>query len=83
MSAQSDFGDDLSTPAEASPLLHELEGEVETELALVESSVPADDVVPPVSEWLFDPTEIQQEEASLRSLLGAVEALEGDQHHQE
>jgi hypothetical protein len=71
MSAQSDKG----------PFLHELEVEVEAELEQVESSAPTDDAVPP-SEWLFDPTDIDREEASLRSLLGAVEALEGE-HGQE
>ncbi|MCO6004182.1 hypothetical protein NE236_04250 [Actinoallomurus purpureus] len=32
----------------------------------------------PVSEWLFDPADIQREEVELRALLGAIEELEGD-----
>lgn len=72
----------MSAQSDKSPFLHELEVEVETEIEQVESSAPADDVVVPPSEWLFDPTDIDREEASLRSLLGAVEALEGD-HRQD
>jgi len=30
------------------------------------------------AEWLFDPMDVQREEIGLRSLLGAVEAIEGD-----
>jgi len=30
----------------------------------------------PVTEWLFDPADAQREQVGLRSLLGAVEALE-------
>lgn len=34
------------------------------------------DRILPVSEWLVDPTEVERDQVALRSLLGAVEALE-------
>ena len=51
---------------------------VEAELAMVESSHPAEAADLPVTEWLFDPADAQRDEVGLRSLLGAVGALEGD-----
>jgi hypothetical protein len=56
--------------------LHELETEVEAELAMAESSHPDEAMSQPVTEWLFDPADAQRDEVGLRSLLGAVEALE-------
>lgn len=56
--------------------LHNLEVEVETELQMVDGSLP--DELAPVAEWQFDPADVQREEAGLRNLLGAVEALEGE-----
>ena len=58
--------------------LHELETEVEADLSMVEASHPAEAAVLPPSEWTEDPAEVEWEETSLRSLLGAVESLEGD-----
>jgi len=59
------------------PLLHDLELEVEAEIELVESSQPTDASAEPASQWQFDPTDIEREEVGLRSLLGAVAALDG------
>jgi hypothetical protein len=55
---------------------HQLEVEVEADLFLVESSHPEEVLAQPESEWLFDPTDAVREEVGLRSLLGAVEAVE-------
>jgi hypothetical protein len=64
----------MSNPTADAAFLHELEGEVRAELSAAETSQPVD---LPTEEWLFDPADAQREEAGLRSLLGAVEALEG------
>ncbi|GAA0929397.1 hypothetical protein GCM10009554_11730 [Kribbella koreensis] len=63
----------MSTPDEE--FLDELEVEVDVELTAEESARPPADE--PVGSWQFDPTDIDREEASLRSLRGAIEALEG------
>ncbi len=57
--------------------LRELEVEVEVELDLAESTRP-EEITGPSTEWLFDPLDVQREEIGLRSLLGAIEAVEGD-----
>jgi len=62
----------MSTPDEE--FLDELEVEVDVELTMEESARP-DPAESPAS-WQFDPTDIDREEASLRSLRGAIEALE-------
>jgi hypothetical protein len=60
-----------------SPLLHQLDRYVETELILAETSEPGNEAaVLPIDEWQFDPEDGPRYEASLRSLLGAVEILE-------
>jgi hypothetical protein len=60
-----------------SPLLHQLDRYVETELILAETSEPGNEAaVPPIDEWQFDPEDGPRYEASLRNLHGAVEALE-------
>jgi len=60
-----------------SPLLHQLDRYVETELILAETSEPGDEAaVPPIDEWQFDPEDGPRYEVSLRGLLGAVEILE-------
>ena len=57
--------------------LHELDRYVRTELILAETSQPEDEAVAlPIEEWLFDPEDGPRYEASLHSLLGAVEVLE-------
>ncbi|MGW3811887.1 hypothetical protein [Micromonospora sp. NPDC005113] len=68
----------MSTPTGDNDSLHELEAEVEAELAMAESSHPEEAMKLPVTEWLFDPADAQRDEVGLRSLLGAVETLEGD-----
>ena len=59
--------------------LRELEVEVEEELDLAESTRP-EEITGPSAEWLFDPVDAQREEIGLRSLLGAIEAVEGVDH---
>jgi hypothetical protein len=68
----------MSAPTGQGDFLHELKVEVEMELTMAESSHPEEAVNLPVAEWLFDPTDVQREEVGLRSLLGAIEAVEGD-----
>jgi hypothetical protein len=51
-----------------------LQAETEADLAALESAVP--DVAAPVEQWTIDPAEEGMEQAALRSLLGAVQALE-------
>ena len=75
----------MSTPTGGNAFLHELELTVSTELTQAETSQPYEEAVAlPIDEWLSDPADDQRYEASLRSLLGAVEALEdglGPSHH--
>jgi hypothetical protein len=62
----------MSTPDEE--FLGELGAEVDVELTAIETSRPDESASP--EQWLVDPAEIEYEEASLRSLRGAIEALE-------
>jgi uncharacterized protein YbjT (DUF2867 family) len=65
------------TPSGDNAFLHELELYVRTELTLAETSQPPEETVNvPIGEWMSDPADDQRYETSLRSLLGAVEALE-------
>jgi hypothetical protein len=67
----------MSTPTGDNAFLHALELNVRTELALAETGQPQEEAVGgPIEEWLSDPADAPRYEASLRSLLGAVEALE-------
>ena len=67
----------MSTPTGDSAFLHALELNVRTELTLAETSQPWEEAVGvPINEWLSDPADDQRYEASLRNLLGAIEALE-------
>jgi len=67
----------MSTPADDNAFLHELEVNVRTELTISETSRGWEEAAAaPIEEWLSDPADDQRYEASLRSLLGAVEALE-------
>jgi hypothetical protein len=68
----------MSYPTGDRDFLGELEREVEAELDLAESSRPEEIIGLPSAEWPFDPMDVQREEIGLRSLLGAVEAMEGD-----
>lgn len=64
-------------PGHGHAYLRTLEGYVRTELTRAQTSLPDEDAVSlPIEEWLSDPADDQRYEASLRSLLGAVEALE-------
>jgi hypothetical protein len=65
----------MTTPADESTL-HELEIEVEAELAIAASSNPEEAAGGPAVEWLYAQADAERQEAGLRSLLGAVEALE-------
>jgi len=53
-----------------------LEGEVRAEMGVAAASPALDLFATPESEWLVDPAEVQIEQTGLRSLLGAVRALE-------
>lgn len=64
----------MSTPSGEGEFLHELERNVQAELAQAEDAVSEADM--PVDEWLFDPADAQLEEVRLRSLLGAVTSME-------
>ena len=67
----------MSTLTEGHAFLHELELTVRTELTLAETGQPYEEAIAvPIEEWLSDPADDQRYEAGLRSLLGAVEALE-------
>ena len=66
----------MSTQISGHAFLHELELNVRTELTQAETSQPEDAASIPIEEWLSDPADDQRYEASLRSLLGAVEVLE-------
>lgn len=65
-------------PAGESEFLHNLEIEVEVELDAAGSSHPEEEFGVSPAEWLFDPTDVAREQAGLRSIVGAVEALESD-----
>ena len=67
----------MSTPTGGNAFLYALELNVRTELTLAETSQPVEEAAGvPIEEWLSDPADAQRYEAALRSLLGAVEALE-------
>ena len=65
----------MSVPTNDNAFLDELELTVSAELAQAETSQPEAACVP-IDQWLTDPADDQRYEAGLRSLLGAVEALE-------
>jgi SAM-dependent methyltransferase len=73
-STRAPYGGTMNTGED--DFLHELEVEVEAEVALVEASRPEEVAGLPVTEWLFDPTDAEREEIGLRGLLDAVEVLE-------
>ncbi|MFB4274408.1 MULTISPECIES: hypothetical protein [unclassified Nonomuraea] len=66
----------MSIPDGEDEVLYELKAEVEIELTLAEASRPEEEMELPVTEWLFDPTDVEREEIGLRGLLDAVEELE-------
>jgi hypothetical protein len=67
----------MTNPIGENRSLHDLEADVESELTMAESSHPDEPTGGP-ADWLVDPEEAERDEVSLRGLLGAVEALEGD-----
>lgn len=68
----------MNAPHGENESLFAFKAEVEAELASAEASHPEEAVGLPITEWLFDPTDVEREEIGLRGLLGAIEALEGD-----
>ena len=68
----------MSTPTGDGKFLSELEIEVKAELDLAESSRQEEIIGEASAEWLYESIDVQREEIGLRSLLGAVEAIEGD-----
>lgn len=56
--------------------LWRLEAEVQAELAVADATPALGLFDPRESEWLVDPAEVQSEQTGLRSLLGALRALE-------
>jgi len=67
----------MSIPTSDNAFLHELELNVRAELTLAETSEPEEEAAGlPIDEWLSDPVDDERYEVNLRSLLGAVEALE-------
>jgi hypothetical protein len=67
----------MSIPTHDNAFLHELELDVRAELTQAEAGRPEEEAVGiPIDEWLSDPADDERYEIALRSLLGAVEALE-------
>jgi len=67
----------MSTPTGDNAFLHEFELNVRAELTQAEASQPEEEAIDvPIDEWLSDPADGERYEVSLRSLLGAAEALE-------
>jgi hypothetical protein len=67
----------MTSPTGDYAFLHELELDVRSELTLAETSQPPEEAFSePVDEWLTDPADTQRYEVGLRTLTGAVEALE-------
>jgi hypothetical protein len=68
----------MSTPTGDHTFLHELERDVSRELTLAESGPPEEEAAAvPIDKWLSDPADDERYEFTLRSLLGAVQTLEG------
>ena len=66
----------MSVPTSDNAFLDELELTVRAELAQAENGRPEEAACVPIDQWLTDPADDQRYEAGLRSLFGAVEALE-------
>jgi len=72
----------MSTPTGDNPSLRDLERTVRAELTLAESREPdVEAFSTPIEDWLFDPADAQRDEVALRSLLAAVETVEGRSGH--
>ncbi|MBB5078710.1 hypothetical protein [Nonomuraea endophytica] len=59
--------------------LHELESEVEVELTATVASRPEEEYALPITEWLFDPTDVEREQIGLRGVLDAIDVLEHEE----
>ena len=66
----------MSIPTSDSAILDQLELTVRAELTQAETSQPEEAACVPIDQWLTDPADEQRYEVGLRSLFGAVEALE-------
>jgi hypothetical protein len=66
----------LVTAAGEEAFLHGLEVEVRAEITVAGATPALKLYAAPESDWLLDPAEVQSEQTGLRSLLGAVRALE-------
>jgi hypothetical protein len=66
----------MSIPTSDNVFLDQLELTVRAELTEVETSQPEEAACVPIDQWLTDPADEQRYEVGLRSLFGAVEALE-------
>lgn len=53
---------------------YDLEHAVQDELRLAEASHPEEELSLPITDWQFDPTDVERYEVGLHTLLGAVEA---------
>jgi len=67
----------MSIPTSDNAFLDQLELTVRAELA--EISAPEEAACVPIDQWLTDPADEQRYEVGLRSLFGAVEALEASE----
>jgi len=66
----------MSVPTSDNAFLDDLELTVSAELAQAENGQPEEAACVPIDQWLTDPADDQRYEVCLRSLFGAVEALE-------
>ena len=66
----------MSIPTSDNAFLDQLELTVRAELAEASTSQPEEAACVPIDQWLTDPTDDQRYEVGLRTLFGAVEALE-------
>jgi hypothetical protein len=66
----------MSTPNGENEFLYALHVEIEEELSIAEASHPEEEMERPVTEWLYDPTDVEREEIELRVVRDAVAVLE-------
>ncbi|MEU7828503.1 MULTISPECIES: hypothetical protein [unclassified Nonomuraea] len=66
----------MCTPNGENEVLYELHVEIEEELIIAEASHPEEEMERPVTEWLYDPADVEREEIALRVLRDAVVVLE-------
>jgi hypothetical protein len=66
----------MTTPTGDNASLYELELDVRTELTLADTRPPGEEADAIADEWMLHP-DAQRYEVRLRTLLGAVEAVEG------